>query len=74
MDLSDYLDTTTLLSCTGAASHRLTLLPNGQVEVDTGAVKAIVDPATRTVVRPRGFHLADQVIDHAAALARTGEH
>ena len=71
MDLSDYLDSTTLLSCTGAASHRLTLLPNGQVEIDTGAVKALVDPSTRTVVRPRGFRLPDQIMDHAVTLART---
>lgn len=73
MDISDYLESMTLLTCTGTTSHRLTLLPSGHVEVDTGAVKAIVDPATKTVLRPRGCQLPDQVMDHAAALAYPGQ-
>ena len=72
MDLSDYLDSTSLLSCTGAVTHRLTLLPNGNVEIEIGTVTALVDPTTRTVIRPRGYRVPDQLLDHAATLARTG--
>lgn len=71
MDISDYLASTMLLSCTGTVTHELTLLPNGQVEIEMGSVTALVDPATRTVIRPRGFQVPDQVMDHAATLART---
>lgn len=71
MDLSPYLNSAELLSCTGSVTHRLTLLPNGQVEVEMGAVTALVDPSTRTVLRPRGYHVPDQVLDHAATLARS---
>ncbi|MFT4988061.1 MAG: hypothetical protein ACI9BK_000831 [Acidimicrobiales bacterium] len=73
MDLSEYLDSTSLLSCTGSVTHRLTLLPNGNVEIEIGAVTALVDPTTRTVIRPRGFTIPDQVLDHAATLARTSQ-
>lgn len=72
MDISNYLDSTVLLSCTGTVTHELTLMPNGQVEIEIGSVTALVDPATRTVVRPRGFNVPDQIMDHAATLARTG--
>lgn len=71
MELSQYLNSAELLSCTGSVTHRLTLLPNGHVEVEMGAVTAVVDPSTRTVLRPRGYRVADQVLDHAATLART---
>jgi len=72
--MSDYLASTSLLSCTGAITHELTLLPNGQVEIEIGTVTALVDPTTRTVIRPRGFRVPDQVMDHAATLARTPLH
>jgi len=70
MDLSQHLHSAELLSCTGSVTHRLTLLPDGNVEVEAGSVKALVNPATRTILRPRGYHLPDQVMDHAATLAR----
>lgn len=72
MDLSKYLDTTELMSCTGTVTHRLTLLANGDVEVEIGAVTAVVDPRSRTVLRPRGFHVPEQIMDHASTLARGG--
>lgn len=71
MDLSNYLDSTSLLSCTGQVTHELTLLPDGNVEIRNGGVVALVNPATRTVIRPRGYAVPDQVMDHAATLART---
>lgn len=71
MDLSRYLDSASLLSCTGDVTHHLTLLPDGKVEITIGTVNALVDPTTRTVIRPRGYHVPDQVMDHAATLART---
>jgi len=71
MDLSPYLDSTSLLSCTGQVTHQLTLLPDGNVEIEYGNVKSLVNPATRTVLRPRGYHVPEQIMDHAATLART---
>ena len=71
MDLSNYLNSAELLSCTGSVTHRLMLLPDGNVEVEIGAVKALVNPSTRTVLRPRGYSLPEQVMDHATMLART---
>ena len=71
MDLSQYLDTVELLSCSGSVTHRLTLLPNGQVEVEIGAITALVNPATKSVLRPLGYTVPDHVLDHAATLART---
>jgi len=71
MDLSDYLNSAELLSCTGAITHRLTLLPNGNVEVVVGNITALVNPATRLVLRPRGYRIPEQVMDHVATLART---
>ena len=56
MDLSEYLDSTSLLSCTGSVTHRLALLPNGNVEIKIGAVTALVDPTTRTVIAPTRLH------------------
>ena len=71
MDLSNYLEQTALLSCTGAVTHQLTLLPDGNVEIEIGNVTALVNPRTRAVLRPRGYRVPDQVLDHAATLART---
>ena len=70
MDLSDYLDSTSLLSCTGQVTHELTLLPDGNVEIQIGSVTALVNPTTRTVLRPKGYRVPDQVMDHASTLAR----
>ena len=71
MDLSQYLDSAALLSCTGEVTHTLTLLPDGNVEVEMGSVTALVNPERRVVLRPPGFRVPDQVMDHAATLART---
>jgi len=70
MDLSAALDSTVLLSCTGVATHRLVLLPNGNVEIEIGTVTVLVNPATKTVIRPRNYQLPAQIMDHAATLAR----
>jgi hypothetical protein len=72
MDLSPYLDSAELLSCTGVVTHRLTLLVDGNVEVEIGTVTALVNPASRIVLRPRGYKIPDEVMSHAATLARTG--
>jgi|GEM_PF-686644 len=71
MDLSHYLSSAELLSCNGSVTHRLTLLPDGNVEIEIGNVNALVNPTTRTVLRPRGYSVPEQVMDHAATLART---
>ncbi|MDE0178259.1 MAG: hypothetical protein OXI18_07165 [bacterium] len=70
MDLSEYLASTQLIDCTGKVTHTLTLLPDGMVEVVTGAVTAIVDPHAKSVVRPAGVRIHDQIFDHASVLAR----
>jgi len=72
MDLSHYLDSVSLLNCQGTATHQLRLLPDGRVEVEMASVTALVDPASRTVIRPPGFRVPDQVMDQAATLARMG--
>ena len=70
MDLSKHLASTQSMDCTGRVTHRLTLLPDGTVEVDMGAVTAVVNPATKTVIRPVGFTVPGHVLDQAGALAR----
>lgn len=71
MDLSHYLNSAELLSCTGTVTHRLTLQPDGNVEIEIGAVRALVNPSTRAVLRPRGYSVLQEVMDHTAVLART---
>jgi hypothetical protein len=44
MDLSEYLDSTSLLSCTGSVTHRLTLLPNGPYDTDRHPPTRLHDP------------------------------
>lgn len=70
MDLSEYLASTQLIDCTGRVTHTLTLLPDGMVEVVTGSVTAIVDPHSKSVVRPIGVRVPHQIFDHASVLAR----
>ena len=70
MDLSSYLASTQLWDCQGNVTHTLTLLPDGNVEVKMGSVKAVVDPTRRVVVRPSGFVVPDEVFRYAGLLAR----
>ena len=70
MDLSKYLVSSQLLDCSGRVTHTLTLLPDGNVEVEMGATTAVVDPRARSVVRPVGVHVPGDVFDKAAVLAR----
>jgi hypothetical protein len=70
MDLSGFLASSQLVDCTGQVTHTLTLLPDGMVEVAMGSVTAIVNPTTRSVVRPIGFRVPDQIFDQAGILAR----
>jgi len=70
MDLSGYLASTQLMDCTGQVTHTLTLLPDGMVKVATGSVTVIVDPRSKSVVRPAGARVHDQVLDQASAMAR----
>lgn len=70
MDLSEYLASTQLMDCTGQVTHTLTLLPDGMVEVVMGSVTVIVDPLSKSVVRPVGVRVHDQIFDQANALAR----
>jgi hypothetical protein len=69
MNLDRYLASTQYLDCQGQVTHTLTLLPDGRVRVDGTGFTAHVDPRTR-VVHPRGLRLPDQLLDHAATLAR----
>lgn len=69
MNLDRYLASTQYLDCQGQVTHTLTLLPDGRVRVEAAAFTAHIDPATR-VVHPRGLKLPEQLLDHAAALAR----
>ncbi len=71
MDLVRQLVSSQLLDCSGRVTHTLALLPDGRVEVSTPSIVAIVDPATKTVLLPRGARLPEQVLDHAATLARS---
>lgn len=73
MELSHYLHTAGLLSCTGEVTHQLTLLPNGHVQIEIGSVTAVVDPATQSVLRPRGYVIPAEVMNHAATLARAAQ-
>ncbi|MCY4195210.1 MAG: hypothetical protein OXF04_13115 [bacterium] len=70
MDLSQYLASTQLMDCTGQVTHTLTLLPDGMVKVVKGSVTVIVDPQSRSVVRPVGARVQDQIFDEAGLLAR----
>ena len=74
MSLERYLDAVELIDCSGAVTHRLTLLIDGRVRVRVGDAEAVVDPATRTVVPParrlgRGEYSHQQVLDIACNLA-----
>ena len=70
MDLFEYLVSTQLMDCSGRVTHTLTLLPDGMVEVVMGSVAVVVDPMAKTVVRPAGVRVPDQVFDQAGLLAR----
>ena len=70
MDLSQYLASTQLMDCTGQVTHTLTLLPDGMVKVVKGSVTVIVDPQSRSVVRPVGARVQDQIFGEAGLLAR----
>jgi len=70
MDLSQYLASTQLMDCTGQGTQTLTLLPDGMVKVVKGSVTVIVDPQSRSVVRPVGARVQDQIFDEAGLLAR----
>ena len=70
MDLSEYLASTQLMDCTGQVTHTLTLLPDGMVKVVTGSVTVIVDPHSKTVVRPARARVHDQILEQANVLAR----
>lgn len=70
MDLSSYLSSAQRLDCQGRVTHTLTLLPDGTVRVQTSTATAVVDPRRRVVLSPRGFRIADELFDDAAALAR----
>lgn len=77
MNLDDYLEQMTLISCTGQVTHRLTLQIDGTVKVAVGQVEVVVDPATRQL-RPAQRQLGggeyghEQVIDLACSMARGG--
>ena len=75
MNIDDYLSSVSLIDCTGAISHTLTLLVDGTVRVRLGHLDAVVDPSTRThqpatVRLGRGEYSHDQVINLACDLAR----
>lgn len=74
MDFKSHLTSTQMLDCTGQVTHTLTLLPDGMVEVAMPSVTVTVDPTTKTVLRPPGVRIADQVLDQAAILAREALH
>lgn len=71
MDLSKYLDSVSFLDCQGGTTHQLTLLPDGKVQIEMATVTAVVDPVSRSVLRPPGFRVPDQIMDQAVTLART---
>lgn len=70
MNFAGHLASTQLLDCTGQVTHTLTLLPNGTVEVVTPSVTATVDPTSKSILHPPRVQLPQQILDHAAALAR----
>lgn len=70
MDLSKYLASTQLMDCNGQVTHTFTLLADGNVEVVTGRLTAVVDPVARVVIRPAGVTVPEQVFDQALVLAR----
>ena len=69
---ADSLARSQLIDCNGRVTHTLTLLPDGTVEVVAGAVRAIIDPSRKVVLRPAGVRFGDQVMSHAATLAAEG--
>lgn len=63
------LATTTLIDCTGATTHTLTLLIDGRVRVRfSSGVEADIDPSTGAVLTP-GRAVPDQVVAAARSLA-----
>lgn len=63
------LASTSLIDCTGATTHTLTLLIDGRVRIRfASGVEADVDPATGTVLTP-GRSVPPQVIAAARTLA-----
>jgi hypothetical protein len=67
-----HLERVQLLDCTGLASHTLTLLIDGRVEVRFRAGHtALVDPATRTVLTP-GITVHPDIVEAAAGLRPRG--
>lgn len=67
-----HLERVQLLDCTGLASHTLTLLIDGRVEVRFRAGHtALVDPATRTVLTP-GVTVHPDIVEAAAGLRPPG--
>lgn len=70
MDLSKYLATTQLMDCNGRVTHTFTLLANGDVEVVTPSATVVVDPVSRSVLRPSGVRVPEQIFDQAWVLAR----
>ena len=72
MELSHYLNSAELLGCHGEVTHRLLLLPDGNVQVQIGSITAVIDPTRRKVMTPVGYQVPDQVLDYACTLARTG--
>lgn len=75
VSIEDYLQSVSLVDCTGSVTHTLTLLIDGTVRVRIGRVDAVVDLSTRTS-RPGtvrlgcGEYTHDQVVNLACDLAR----
>jgi hypothetical protein len=65
----DGLLSSAMLDCHGRITHRLTVLPDGRVQIVASGLELLVDPVTRVVLRPRGAHVDDQVMSCAVALA-----
>lgn len=73
MSFDGLLDGLSLIDCTGAITHRLTVLVDGSVRVKTGDITAVIDPISRVVSPPyvrlgRGEYNHQQVIDIACGL------
>ena len=77
MDLNDYLETVSLMDCTGQVTHQLTLQMDGTVSIRVGHTDVVIDPSTREL-RPRSIQLGrgdyghEAVIDLACNMARGG--
>ncbi|MDY7103242.1 MAG: hypothetical protein S0880_18825 [Actinomycetota bacterium] len=70
MSAHAHLSSTQLLDCEGRATHTLTLLVDGSVQIEAPAYTCVVDPARRAVVRPGGVRVPSELFDIAATLAR----